>query len=336
MRKYIFLLLLILVSCERDAKFNPDDTGKIYLYGIVSDGRDDLIKVNVSRPVFGEEAAMPEDVSITLEADGNEVELTRDVEYVSSGDGEIAYLVNEPFASGQKLTIRAESAGLPSAEAVAVIPEPLPEFAVSHSVEESYRVKDGNLLYGTFSTLSKFHVVIDEEYSKDAFYGVQVLRKKHIEVVGTPDYPIDESRYGKEEYDNIYEYPVMTELSSVKHEIIIDHDGGELLVAEMIDEDGKIAFDVYVDNEPRYMTDAEWEGDELVYACYEYYEYKIKVFRIPHEMYHSLRSEYIKENSDAPLHLGFSPVTYAYTNVKGGLGMFAAVTSSETEWIDYN
>lgn len=336
MRKYIFLLLLILVSCERDAKFNPDDTGKIYLYGIVSDGNDDIIKVNVSRPVFGEEAAMPEDVKLTLEVDGNEVELIRDVDYPSGKDGEIAYRINESFTSGQKLTIKAESAGLPSAEAVTVIPEPLPEFAVSHSVEESYRVKDGDLLYGTFSTLSKFHVVIDEEFSKDAFYGVQVLKKKQIEVVGTPEDPIDESLYGNEEYDNIYEYPVMTELSSVKHEIIIDYDDGELLVAEMIDEDGKMAFDVYVDNEPRYMTNAEWQGDELVYACYEYYEYKVKVFRIPHEMYHSLRSEYIKENSDAPLHLGFSPVTYAYTNVKGGLGMFAAVTSSETEWIDYN
>ena len=336
MRKYIFLLLLILVSCERDARFNPDDTGKIFLYGIVSDGNDDMIKVNVSHPVFGKETAMPEDVKLTLEVDGNEVELIRDVDYVSSGDGEIAYLVNEPLASGQKLTLKAESTGLPSAEAVTVIPEPIPEFAVSHSVEESYRVKDGDLLYGTFSTLSKFHVVIDEEFSKDAFYGVQVLKKKQIEVIGTPVDPIDESLYGHEEYDNIYEYPVMTELSSVKHEIIIDHDGGELLLTELNEEDGKVSFDVYVDNEPRYMTNAEWNGDELIYACYEYYEYKVKVFRIPHEMYHTLRSEYIKENSDAPLHLGFSPVTYAYTNVKGGLGMFAAVTSSETEWIDYN
>ena len=336
MRKYIFLLLLILVSCERDAKFNPDDTGKIFLYGIVSDGNDDMIKVNVSRPVFGKETAMPEDVKLTLEVDGNEVELIRDVDYVSSGDGEIAYIVNEPFTSGQKLTIKAESTGLPSAEASTIIPEQLPEFAVSHLIEESYRVKDGDLLYGTFSTLSKFHVVIDEEFSKDAFYGVQVLKKKQIEVIGTPEDPIDESLYGNEEYDNIYEYPVMTELSSVKHEIIIDHDGGELLLTELNEEDGKVSFDVYVDNEPRYMTDAEWNGDELIYACYEYYEYKVKVSRIPHEMYHSIRSEYIKENSDAPLHLGFSPVTYAYTNVKGGLGMFAAVTSSETEWIDYN
>ena len=336
MRKYIFLLLLILVSCERDAKFNPDDTGKIYLYGIVSDGNDDIIKVNVSRPVFGEEAAMPEDVKLTLEVDGDEVELIRDVDYPSSKDGEIAYRINESFTSGQKLILKAESAGLPAAVASAMIPEQLPEVEVTHFVEESYRVKDGDHLYGSFSTLSKFHVVIDEEFSKDAFYGVQVLKRKQIEVVGTPEDPIDESRYGHEEYDNIYEYPVMTELSSVKHEIIIDHDGGELLVAEMIDEGGKMAFDVYVDNEPRYMTNAEWQGDELVYACYEYYEYKVKVFRIPNEMYHSLRSEYIKENSDAPLHLGFSPVTYAYTNVKGGLGMFAAVTSSETEWIYCN
>ena len=101
--------------------------------------------------------------------------------------------------------------------------------------------KDGDVLYGSFSTLSKFHVVIDEEYSKDAFYGVQVLRKKHIEVVGNPDYPIDESLYGKEEYDNIYEYPVMTELSSVKHEIIIDHDGGELYDFTLI-ENGLVSF----------------------------------------------------------------------------------------------
>ena len=336
MRKYIFLLLLILVSCERDARFNPDDTGKIFLYGIVSDGNDNLIKVNVSRPVFGKETTIPEDVKLTLEVDGNEVELIRDVDYVSSEDGEIAYLVNEPLASGQKLILKAESAGLPSAEASAIIPERLSEFAVSHLVEESYRVKDAHLLYGTFSTLSKFHVVVDEKFSKDAFYGVQVLKKKLIEVVGTPDEPIDESLYGNEEYDNIYEFPVMTELSSIKHEIIIDHNGGELLLTELNEEDGKVSFDVYVDNEPRYMTDAAWNGDELIYACYEYYEYKVKVFRIPHEMYHSLRSEYIKDNSDAPLHLGFSPVTYAYTNVKGGLGMFAAVTSSETEWIDYN
>ena len=40
----------------------------------------------------------------------------------------------------------------------------------------------------------------------------------------------------------------MTELSSVKHEIIIDHHGGELLVAEMMDEDGKMAFYVYVES----------------------------------------------------------------------------------------
>ena len=336
MRKYIFLLLLILVSCERDARFTPDDTGKIYLYGILSDGKDDFIKVNVSRPVFGKETTMPEDVKLTLVVDGKEAELVRDMDYVSGEDGEIAYIVNESFKSGQQLTLKAESAGLPSAVASTMIPEQLPEVEVTHFVEESFRVKDGNVLYGSFSTLSKFHVVIDEEFSNDAFYGVQVLKRKQIEVVGTPEDPIDESRYGHEEYDNIYEYPVMTELSSVKHEIIIDHDGGELLVVEMIDEDGKMAFDVYVDNEPRYMTSAEWAGDELVYACYEYYEYKVKVFRIPGEMYQSLRSEYIKENTDAPLHLGLSPVTYVYTNVKGGLGMFAAVTSCETEWTDYN
>ena len=67
MRKYIFILLLILISCERDAKFNADESGRIYLYGILSDSEYNIIKVNVSRPVFGKESARPEDVKLTLE-----------------------------------------------------------------------------------------------------------------------------------------------------------------------------------------------------------------------------------------------------------------------------
>lgn len=336
MRKYIFILLLILISCERDAKFNPDETGRIFLYGIVSDNDSNIIKVNVSRPVFSDEIAKPEDVKLTLEVDGNDVRLTRDVDYVSSEDGEIAYRADYRFKPDQKVRLYAECDGLPSAEVSATVPETLSKVSVSHSAEESYRVEDGYILSGTYSTLSKFHISLDEKFDDDSYFGVQVLRRKHVEVEGTP-YDTDHvNSIGAAEYDNLYEYPVMTELSSVKHEIVIDMDGGEFMVFEPENEDGKPAFDVFVDNEPRYMTDASWNGDELIYARYEYYTYKVKVFRIPDEMYHSLKAEYIRLNSDAPLHLGFSPVTYVYTNVVGGLGMFAAVTSYETEWIDYN
>ena len=336
MRKYIFILLLILVSCERDAVFNPDESGRIYLYGIVSDNDSNIIKVNVSRPVFSEENAKPEDVKLTLDVDGKSVELTRDVYYVSSGDGEIAYRTDHRFEPDQKIRLLAECDGLPSAEVSATVPEKLSKVSVSHSAEESYRVKDGDRLYGTYSTLSKFHISLDEKFDDDSYFGVQVMRRKHVEVEGTPYDPDHVDSIGAAEYDNLYEYPVMTELSSVKHEIIIDVDGGEFMVFEPENKDGKPAFDVFVDNEPRYMTYASWNGDELIYARYEYYTYKVKVFRIPDSMYHGLKAEYIKLISDAPLHLGFSPVTYVYTNVAGGLGMFAAVTSYETEWIDYN
>lgn len=39
--------------------------------------------------------------------------------------------------------------------------------------------------------------------------------------------------------------------------------------------------------------------------------------------------------SDAPIHLGFSPVTYTYTNVEGGLGMFWAMSVYESDWKYY-
>lgn len=336
MRKYIFILLLILISCERDAKFNADESGRIYLYGILSDSEYNIIKVNVSRPVFGKESARPEDVKLTLEVDGTSVELTRDVEYKPSEDGEIAYKTEYNFTSGQKLELKAECNGLPKAEVSATVPELLPEVSVRHSIEESYRVKDGDILYGTYHTVSKFHVVLDEKFAKDSHFGVQVLRQKHIEIVGTPDDSETVNSSEAEEYDDLFENPVMTDLSSVKHEIVIDVDGGEFLVVEPDNDGGKPAFDVFVDNEPKYMTHAAWNGDDLIYARYEYYTYKVKVFRIPDTMYHSLKTEYIKQNSDAPLHLGFSPPTYVYSNVVGGLGMFAAVTSYETDWTDYN
>ena len=336
MRKYIFILLLILISCERDAKFNSDEAGRIYLYGIVSDGDSNVIKVNVSRPVYGKENAKPEDVKLTLEVDGASVELTRDVEYESSEEGEIAYKTEHQFAAGQKLELKAECNGLPTAEVHATVPEHLSAVSVNHSTEESYRVKDGDLLYGTYRIVSKFHVTLDEEFNKDSYFGVQVLRQKHIEVFDTSDEPNDKTSDETVEYDDLYENPVMTELSSIKHEVIIDVDGGEFLVVEPDNDGGKPAFDVFVANNPRYMTYGAWSGDELIYARYEYYTYKVKVFRIPDEMYHSLKAEYIKQNSDAPLHLGFSPPTYVYTNVVGGLGMFAAVTSYETDWTDYN
>jgi hypothetical protein len=40
--------------------------------------------------------------------------------------------------------------------------------------------------------------------------------------------------------------------------------------------------------------------------------------------------------ADVPIHLGFTPATYTYTNIEGGLGMFGAVSVYESDWIRFN
>ena len=71
------------------------------------------------------------------------------------------------------------------------------------------------------------------------------------------------------------------------------------------------------------------------YEIYECFEYKVKVCRLSAELYHCFKALYIADNSDAPIHLGFSPVTYTYTNVEGGLGIFGAMSVYESDWRYY-
>ena len=105
--------------------------------------------------------------------------------------------------------------------------------------------------------------------------------------------------------------------------------------------DGNVIGEVYVKPHNKYMVAANYgyifdpitETDKRVkYEIYETREYNVKVFRLSPEMYHSFKARYIMDWSDIPVHLGFSPVTYTYTNVKGGLGVFGAMSSYESGW----
>lgn len=343
-RYFIFILTVLLaVSCEKETEFPADKDGRIFVSAMLGTDGKDRISITVSQPALGEEDATAEDVALYLEADGVNIELVRDMD---DKEG-VSYIPQGTFSPGQKLVLRAEADGLPSAKAETIVPAPLPHVTITPKIVESYRQDElGQPMPDYPYQRQNFHIVIDEEPEEDFYYGVQVIRQLVYYKVGdVPDYMWDDyaENMGLPEYDNLYVNAGPSEsgsLSSIETEHIVDHDGGPMRVAIGESEDGKAAIDVYVSVTEHLMRSARYTSkdgvEELVYAVFELYEYKLKVFRLSPEIFHFFRGRYVVEESLAPIHLGFTPVTYTYTNVEGGLGMFGAVSMYETDWFRVN
>lgn len=340
---FLLVVFLVAVSCERETDFPADKDGRIFVSAMLGTDGKDRISITVSQPALGEEDATAEDVALYLEADGENVELERDMD---DKDG-VSYIPQGIFSPGQKLVLRAEADGLPSAKAETRVPESLPHVTITPKIVESYRQDElGQPMPDYPYQRQNFHIVLDEEPEEGSYYGVQVLRKLVYYTVGdVPDYIWNDyaENMGIPEYDNLYVNAGPSEsgsLSSIETELIVDHDGGPMRVAIGESEDGKAAIDVYVSVTEHLMRSAQYTSkdgvEELVYAVFELYEYKLKVFRLSPEIFHFFRGRYVVEESLAPIHLGFTPVTYTYTNVEGGLGMFGAVSMYETDWFRVN
>lgn len=340
---FLLVVFLVAVSCERETDFPADKDGRIFVSAMLGTDGKDRISITVSQPALGEEDATAEDVALYLEADGENIELERDMD---DKDG-VSYIPQGTFSPGQKLVLRAEADGLPSAKAETMVPATLPQITITPKIVESYGAELGQPMPNYPYKRQNFHIVMDEEPEEDSYYGVQVQRKLMYYTVGDVPYYIWNDyaeRMGTPEYDDLYVNAAPSEsgsLSSIETELIVDHDGGQMRVAQAALEDGKAAIDVYVQATKHMMNSGHYthneDGEaELVYAVFELYEYKLKVFRLSPEIFHFFRGRYVVEESLAPIHLGFTPVTYTYTNVEGGLGMFGAVSMYETDWFRVN
>ena len=149
--------------------------------------------------------------------------------------------------------LRAEADGLPSAKAETMVPATLPQITITPKIVESYRQDElGQPMPNYPYKRQNFHIVMDEEPEEDSYYGVQVIRQLVYYKVGeVPDYIWDDyaERMGTPEYDDLYVNAAPSEsgsLSSIETELIVDHDGGQMRVAQAALEDGKAAIDVYV------------------------------------------------------------------------------------------
>ncbi len=333
---YILISILLLASCEKVIDFPIDSSGRIFIDAVLGD-HNDQINVMVSHPITGYETAKAEDVHITLEADGVNIPLEPDNSVES--DNMITYKIQSMLTDGQELVLEAKADGLPDVIARTVMPASLPKVCVTHEFIQSYKDSDPDQTISSYmNTLSRFKVEIAEEPKKNSYFGIQVVRQKKYEFVGdVPDHEREMYVDGEEQIDDIYvnaQIPEGGALSSVKNDMVVLHKGGELLVCPADRDKNSSVVNVDVDGKERRMVSGHGDFDNWEYATYEYYRYRIKVFRLSPEMYHCIRARYIADYSDAPLHLGFTPVTYTYTNVEGGLGMFGAVSAFETDWIN--
>ena len=335
----IFFLaaILLTVSCEKEIDYPMDTSGRIYVNAIVGENAGSRINLVVSQPALGSEDASAEDIELSLKADGKNVALSRDMDYVPEEDGEVSYLVQDGFLSGQKLELEAWSPDLPSVRAVTSVPAPLPEIKLTCKTVEVYKERDPEQMMNNLTTLLEFHLAMDEKPCEDIYFGVQVVRRTVYDTLGTvPDYTweIYKEKNGLEEYDDLYvdtRYGEVGALSSAVKEMFIMYDGGEMQVNPAEEDGDGSAVNAYVYPTRKRLMQGSYY-DDVWYEIYEVYEYNIRLYRLSSEMHSCLKARYIIDNSSVPIHLGFSPVTYTYTNIEGGLGMFGAVSEYESGW----
>lgn len=328
---------LLALSCENVVDFPADENGRIYIDAILGQKDGGRINLAVSQPALGSEDASAEDITLILKADGEPVSIVRDMDYVSETEGMVSYLVEGSFRPGQQLELVAESPDLPSAKAVTTVPTSLPEVKLTYKQVSAYKNRDPEQTMGNLITLLEFNMAMDEKPGTDMYFGVQVCKRAVYDTVGTvPDHTWEqyEKKFGIVEYDNLYIDATYTEgsaLSSAVKEMFVLYDGGEMQVSPAEPEGDGAAVKAYVYPTRKQLMQGSYH-DDARYEIYEVFEYDIHLYRLSPEVYRCLKARYIIDNSRVPIHLGFSPVTYTYTNVEGGLGMFGAVSEYESGW----
>ena len=188
-------------------------------------------------------------------------------------------------------------------------------------------------------TLWEFGITIYEEAEAGDAYAVQILKKKMYEFIGEVYRPED-YEMGLVEIDDLYVTSNVSNgngsLTSVGTEMIIDFDGGETKIENIVYDNASTYLTACVKPSKKRMVQSSYNPiSNQNYSIYEYYEYKIKVYRLADELYSYIRARHTAENHEIPIHLGFTPATYTYTNIIGGIGVFGAVAEYETDWTIY-
>lgn len=319
-RGILLPLLALLSACEKVVDFPVEETGRIYICAMVGDPDNSRISVSVSQPAESpeQENIQASMVNIEVEADGKALE----VKHIDGSRTAAIYSVKGDFTTGQKLTLRTDVQGLPSVTAETVIPEEIPDVRISKSID---------------NTKCTFSISVAEE--KNSFFGVQIRYRKVYEFIGNvPDKDKDyyESQPVKEEFIGFHESSYNMELgdiSSIGSILVARFSDQKMFMTSGLAEGSETIITVPVNRLYSGLVQSSQGPDpEDNYGIYEDYEYKVMLFRLSPEIYNHMRARKMAADSPIDPCLGFTPVTYTYTNVCDGLGFFGGVKTYVSEW----
>lgn len=314
------VMLSAAVSCTYDITLDGlDREGKLYLVCIPGGSDTTVFSLKTTYPVSGGSRVSVDvkTADVKLSSENRTVQLLRSDGTVP-GIAEGMFYTLEKFLAGETLEMEASLNGIPPVSARTVIPAAFPRFDVMIAPVQ-LSGKDSGVKEGL-----SFRVTFDD--SEDSrYYGMQVMSR-----IPSPD-----------EADGYYEYyksPFYMDENSVFSNLTpmltISYMGasrlGTFSEAPMVLWDGNIE-----ENIRRELVLEFLDNDSVLDGDIRKSEFKVIMYRLSPEFYRFAKACFVTDNNSL-VNMGLASPSFTYTNVSGGMGIFGAVSMSETEWLEYS
>lgn len=306
MKRFVFALIMsvfALQGCETrfDLKGMSEDP-KIYVYGIAGMSDTTSFRVCKTVPVSGmsDPSASREVSSIELTVDGKAVTLTK-ADADTPGVPKGYWWTAEDIPGGSEVVLRASADGAEDVSSVFYMPEEMPAF---------------ELIY---TSAPAFKITFTDDGNTDDCYAIMVLG----ECTRIKDGETTVTVRACEPYEPDEDFGMETR----KDYLDVDMDEGPARVWPDTGFNGKevslnLEVWAYIDGISNSKYDEVRE------------RYKAVIYRLTPEFFRYAEAQnHLDHNTLASI--GLAPASFAYTNVNGGLGLFAGAAVAETEWFEY-
>ncbi|MBO5419556.1 MAG: DUF4249 domain-containing protein [Bacteroidales bacterium] len=297
-RIYIFILSLLAISCEMIFDIEYENGKNRFLIACVPSAGDEKVEIHLSlaRSVSApvEEPLRPEDIDLRLFADGKSIP----VKYDRTNGPQFYYISEFPIRAGQDIRIEARADNYETAYSEIEVPQP-PVLASDIMVENILLTSDP--LYGTCEVS-----FIDNPETED-IYGLMLWRTK----TSSADVPSLHTPCAIDLNVDSFVFPD-------KYEV-------DLNVGQMIfwkesasSQEQTIKLDIIT-------LESSAKGDPFIY--------RPVIYRLSPELYRYCKGQWDMRNNFVSTS-GFSPATFAYTNIVGGIGILGAMSPVTGPWFN--
>ena len=306
MKRFVFALImsaLALQGCETRFELKGmSENPKIYVYGIAGMSDTTAIRVCKTVPLTGVTDPLDsrEVSSIELTVDGKVVTLSK-ADADTSGVPKGYWWTTEDIPGGSEVVLKASADGAEDVSSVFYMPEEIPAFEV------------------IYTSAPAFKFTFKDDGSTEDCYAIMV----YGECTRVKDGETTVNIRACDPYEP-------------------DEDFGMETRTDYLDVDMN-------DGTARLWPDTEFNGQEvsLSLEVWTYFDgihnskydevkerYKAVIYRLSPEFFKYAEAQNHLDNNMLA-EIGLAPASFAYTNVNGGLGLFAGVSVAETEWFEY-